>query len=118
MRIAYVIPAWPPLPSQPFVVNEMVEVAAAGHDLTVLGLYRRPDESVRHGTFEQLRPAHVLPAALVDPLSLLVALWTCCWRPFRVVATLAGLHRAAGRNPWAQLKIVAVTPKALAAAWR
>ena len=118
MRIAYVIPAWPPLPSQPFVVNEMVEVAAAGHELTVLGLYRRPADPVRHGTFERLRPAHVLPAALVDPLSRLVALWTCCWRPLRVVTTLAGLHRAAGLNPWAQLKIVAVTPKALAAAWR
>ena len=34
--IAYVIPAWPPLPSQPFVVNEMIEVAEAGHELTAL----------------------------------------------------------------------------------
>jgi glycosyltransferase involved in cell wall biosynthesis len=118
MRIAYVIPAWPPLPSQPFVVNEMVEVQAAGHELTVLGLYRRPADTVRHGTFELLRPAHVLPAALVDPSSLAVALWTCCWRPLRVLATLAGLHRAAGLNPWAHLKLLAVTPKALAAAWR
>ncbi len=118
MRIAYVIPAWPPLPSQPFVVNEMVEVQSAGHELTVLGLYRRPADAVRHGTFERLRPAHVLSAALVDPLSLLLALWTCCWRPLRVIATLAGLHRAAWTNPWAHLKIVAVTPKALAAAWR
>jgi len=25
MRIAYVIPAFPPVPSQPFVVNEMIE---------------------------------------------------------------------------------------------
>jgi glycosyltransferase involved in cell wall biosynthesis len=118
MRIAYVIPAWPPLPSQPFVVNEMVEVAAAGHELTVLGLYRSPSGSVRHATYERLRPAHVLPVPLVDPMTLLVAFWTCCWRPLRVVATLAGLHRAAGWNPWAHLKIVAVTPKALAAAWR
>jgi glycosyltransferase involved in cell wall biosynthesis len=118
MRIAYVIPAWPPLPSQPFVVNEMVEVAAAGHELTVLGLYRRRSDTMRHGTFERLRPAHVLPAALLDPITLLVALWTCCWRPVRVLTTLAGLHRAAGLNPWAQSKIVAVAPKALAAAWR
>jgi glycosyltransferase involved in cell wall biosynthesis len=118
MRIAYVIPAWPPLPSQPFVVNEMVEVQAAGHELTVLGLYRRPADPVRHGTFERLQPAHVLPAALLDARSMLLALWTCCWRPLRVLATLAGLHRAAGLNPWAHLKIVAVTPKALAAAWR
>jgi glycosyltransferase involved in cell wall biosynthesis len=118
MRIAYVIPAWPPLPSQPFVVNEMIEVAAAGHELTVVPLYRAPRGSVRHGTFERLRPAHVLPAILVDPVSLAVALWTCLWRPLRVLRTLGGLHRAAGLNPWAHAKLVAVTPKALAAAWR
>jgi glycosyltransferase involved in cell wall biosynthesis len=118
MRVAYVIPAWPPLPSQPFVVNEMLEVQAAGHELTVLGLYRRRADTVRHGTFEGLRPAHVLPARLVDPLTLAVALWALAWRPLRVLATLAGLHRAAGANPWAHLKLLAVTPKALAAAWR
>lgn len=118
MRIAYVIPAWPPLPSQPFVVNEMIEVQAAGHELSVVGLYRGAAGAVQHGTFAQLRPAHVLPAALVDPGSLLVALWTCLWRPLRVVRTLFGLHRAAGANPWAHLKLLAVTPKALASAWR
>ena len=118
MRVAYVIPAWPPLPSQPFVVNEMIEVQAAGHELTVLGLYRGAAATVRHGTFERLRPAHVLPARLVDPLTILLALWVCVWRPARVLGTLAGLHRAAGGNPWAHLKLLAVTPKALAAAWR
>jgi glycosyltransferase involved in cell wall biosynthesis len=118
MRIAYVIPAWPPLPSQPFVVNEMIEVQAAGHELTVLGLYRGAAGAVRHGTFARLAPTHVLPAALADPTSVLLALWTCCRRPLRVLAALAGLHRAAGANPWAHAKILAVTPKALAAAWR
>jgi glycosyltransferase involved in cell wall biosynthesis len=118
MRIAYVIPAWPPLPSQPFVVNEMVEVQAAGHELTVLGLYRRHAAGVAHGTFARLVPTHVLPTALVDPGTLLLAVWTCLSRPIRVVTTLAGLHRAAGRNPWAHAKLFAVTPKALAAAWR
>jgi glycosyltransferase involved in cell wall biosynthesis len=118
MRIAYIIPAWPPLPSQPFVVNEMVEVQAAGHELTVLGLYRGATPSVQHGTFARLRPAHVLPAALVDVRSLLVAVWASVWRLGRVARTLAGLHRAAGTNPWAHLKLIAVTPKALAAAWR
>src|SRR5262245_31635177 len=118
MRIAYVIPAWPPLPSQPFVVNEMVEVAEGGHELSVLGLYRRPDDGVRHGTFARLRPAHVLPAALVDPASVALAFAACVRWPLRVLATLAGLHRAAGTNPWAHAKLVAVTPKALAAAWR
>jgi glycosyltransferase involved in cell wall biosynthesis len=118
MRIAYVIPAWPPLPSQPFVVNEMIEVQTAGHELTVLGLYRGATPSVQHGTFARLRPAHVLPAALVDVRSLAVALWASLWRLGRVARTLAGLHRAAGTNPWAHLKLLAVTPKALAAAWR
>ena len=118
MRVAYVIPAWPPLASQPFVVNEMVEVQAAGHELSVLGLYRGTTPAVRHATYERLRPAHVLPAAMIDPLTVLLALWTCCWRPLRVVTTLAGLHRAAGGNVWAHLKLFAVTPKALAAAWR
>jgi glycosyltransferase involved in cell wall biosynthesis len=118
MRIAYVIPAWPPLPSQPFVVNEMTEVVEAGHELTVLGLYRRADDGLRHGTFARLRPAHVLPAALVDPASLALALAACVRWPLRVIATLAGLHVAAGTNVWAHLKLLAVTPKALAAAWR
>jgi hypothetical protein len=73
---------------------------------------------MQHGTYAALRPAHVLPAPLVDPSSLLLALWTCLTRPLRVLATLAGLHRAAGANVWAHLKLLAVTPKALAAAWR
>jgi glycosyltransferase involved in cell wall biosynthesis len=51
-------------------------------------------------------------------MTVLMALWTHLWRPLRVVGTLAGLHRAAGANPWAHLKLFAVTPKALAAAWR
>ena len=118
MRIAYVIPAWPPLPSQPFVVNEMLEVQAAGHELTVVGLYRGAAGGTQHGTYAALRPANVLPTPLVEPASLLLALRTCLTRPLRVLATLAGLHRAAGTNVWAHLKLVAVTPKALAAAWR
>src|SRR5258707_1257786 len=40
MRIAYVIPAFPPAPSQPFVVNEMIEVQEAGHEVFVVPLYR------------------------------------------------------------------------------
>jgi glycosyltransferase involved in cell wall biosynthesis len=118
MRIAYVIPAYPPLASQPFVVNEMLEVEAAGHELTVLGLYRQRTPAVRHGTFERLRPAHVLPAALADPGTLALAVWVACRHPVRVGRTLGGLHRAAGTNLWAHAKLLAVTPKALAAAWR
>lgn len=116
--IAYVIPAYPPLASQPFVVNEMVEVARAGRPLTIVPLRRGPAEPVRHGTFATLRPARVLPAALVDPASLVCAMLAVLRWPGRVVRTLAGLHRAAGWNPWAHARLVAVTPKALSAAWR
>jgi colanic acid/amylovoran biosynthesis glycosyltransferase len=118
VRIAYVIPAWPPLPSQPFVVNEMVEVQSAGHELTVLALYRDRTASLRHGTFERLRPAHVLPSALLDLRTLVLAAVVVATRPRRTIRTLAGLHRAAGRNPWAHAKLLAVGPKALAASWR
>ena len=118
MRIAYVIPAYPPVASQPFVVNEMVEVQEAGNPLVVLGLYRGPIEAVQHGTFERLRPEHVLPPALCDWRTLALAVWVAVTRPVRVLRTLAGLHWAAGRNPWAHARLVSVTPKALAAAWR
>jgi len=102
MRIAYVIPAWPPVPSQPFVVNEMVEVQAAGHELVVVPLSRAVDEGVRHGTFARLRPAHVLPAPLVDLRTLLLALATTaatrCVRWARSWACTARLAATAGRT--------------------
>ena len=50
MRIAYVIPAYPPLPSQPFVVNEMIAVQEAGHAVVLLPLYRGEEGALRHGT--------------------------------------------------------------------
>jgi glycosyltransferase involved in cell wall biosynthesis len=118
MRIAYVIPTYPPAASQPFVVNEMVEVQDAGNTLVVLSLYRDPSESVRHGTFERLRPEHVLPTALCDWRTACLAVWVLLTRPLRVLRTLGAMHRAAGTNPYAHAKLLAVTPKALAAAWR
>ena len=39
-------------------------------------------------------------------------------RPWRTLTTLLSLHRAAGLNPYAHARVLAVTPKALAAAWR
>jgi glycosyltransferase involved in cell wall biosynthesis len=39
-------------------------------------------------------------------------------RPFRVLKTLAGLHWAAGLNPYEHVSILVYTPKALATAWR
>jgi glycosyltransferase involved in cell wall biosynthesis len=116
MRIAYVIPAHPPVPSQPFVVNEMIEVQESGNALVILPLYPGSDGGVRHGTFARLHPETVLPAPLVSPGIVLAALATLASHPIRVLRTLAGAHRAAGRNPWAHLKLLAVTPKALAGA--
>jgi glycosyltransferase involved in cell wall biosynthesis len=118
MRIAYVIPAYPPLASQPFVVNEMIAVQDAGHDVVVVPLYAGETTGVRHGTFDRLRPAAVLPARLCDAATLGVALGEVVRHPWRSVCTLAGLHRAAGTSIWSHLRLLAVTPKALAAAAR
>lgn len=118
MRIAYVIPAYPPLTSQPFVVNEMIAVQEAGHAVVVLPLYAGEAGDVRHGTFARLQPAAVLPAPLCDVTTLGLALWELLRHPWRALRTLAGLHRAAGASVWSHLRLAAVTPKALAAAWR
>ena len=118
MRIAYVIPAYPPVASQPFVVNEMVAVQEAGHEVVVLSLYRGTPDGPRHGTFERFRPAAVLPPALCDARTALLSLWVLLRHPWRSLRTLAGLHVAAGSNPWSHLRLLAVTPKALAASWR
>jgi glycosyltransferase involved in cell wall biosynthesis len=116
--ILYVIPAYPPLGSQPFVVNEMVEVGRSGRPLVIVGLRPGPPEPVRHGTFAALRAARVLPAPLLDAGTVLAALAAMVRWPARVVAVLAGLHRGAGTNPWSHLRLLAVTPKSLATAWR
>src|SRR5262245_22646217 len=118
MRIAYVIPAYPPLASQPFVVNEMVAMQEAGHEVVVLPLYRSADPKVRHGTFVRFRPLAVLPAALCDARTVVVALWELLRHPLRSARALSGLHWAAGRSLWSHARLAAVTPKALAAAWR
>jgi glycosyltransferase involved in cell wall biosynthesis len=118
MRIAYVIPAYPPLTSQPFVVNEMLAVGDAGHEVVVVPLYPGETGGVRHGTFARFRALAVLPAALIDPGSAALALWVLVRHPWRTLRTLAGLHVAAGGSLWSHLRLAAVTPKALAAAWR
>jgi colanic acid/amylovoran biosynthesis glycosyltransferase len=118
MRIAYVIPAWPPQPSQPFVVNEMIEVQRAGHELVVVPLYPLTEAAVRHGTYDALRPVAVLRAKLVDGGTLLAALLTLVLHPLRTLRTLVGLHVAAGRHVWQHARLLAITPKALAAARR
>jgi SAM-dependent methyltransferase len=66
VRIAYVIPAYPPAASQPFVVNEMVEVQErARYPPPARSTGRRPS-AVRHATFERFRPVAVLPPAMVN----------------------------------------------------
>jgi glycosyltransferase involved in cell wall biosynthesis len=116
--ILYVIPAYPPLSSQPFVVNEMVEVARAGHALAILPLVPGSDDALQHGTFASLRPDVVLPARLIDLPTLWLAVVTTLRHPLRVLSTLAGLHAAAGLNPFAHARLLAVLPKALATVWR
>ena len=118
MRIAYVIPAYPPLPSQPFVVNEMIAVQDAGHAVVVLPLYRAEEGALRHGTFARLQPAVVLPAPLCDWRTAGLASWVLLRHPVRSLRALLGLHLAAGRSLASHARLVAVTPKALAAAWR
>ena len=61
MRIAYVVSSL-----STFVVNEMIGVEAAGHELVIVPLYSSPTSSVRHGTFERLVLVAILPAALCD----------------------------------------------------
>jgi glycosyltransferase involved in cell wall biosynthesis len=118
MRIAYVIPVYPPVASQPFVVNEMIEVQEAGHELLLVPVYPGPPSDLRHGTFARLRPAAVLRPTLCDLRVVALALWTLVLRPLRVLRTLVGLHWAAGRNLYTHARLLAVTPKALATAHR
>ncbi len=114
MRIAYIVPTYPYDPTEPFVVNEMVEVQDAGHEIVVASLRPAAPGAVRHGTYARLRPVLVLAPALCDLRVLAHALSTLLRHPWRVVRTLAVAHRAAGWNPYAQARILAVTPKALA----
>src|SRR4029453_2563195 len=118
MRIAYVIPAYPPLASQPFVVNEMIAVQDAGHEVIVLALYAGNARGVRHGTFAHFRPSAVLPPPLCDLRTAGLAVWALLRHPGRPRRTRAGRHRAAGSSLWSHLRLAAVTPKALAAAVR
>ena len=121
MRIAYVIPAYPPLPSQPFVVNEMIAVQEAGHEVVVLPLYRgagrrRASRDVRaaSGRSPSCRRALVRRADRGAR-----ALGRCCAIRGASLRTLGGLHRAAASAASGRIaRLLAVTPKALAAAWR
>ena len=105
-------------PSQPFVVNEMIEVQDAGPRAWSC-CRSTPGEpgGVRHGTFERLRPAAVLPPALCDAATAALAAVGAAAPP---VARAADARRAAprgGRRACGRTcGSLAVTPKALAAA--
>ncbi len=116
LRIAYVIPAYPPAPSQPFVVNEMVQVQEAGNVLFLVPLYAASGGPIRHATFERLRPAAVLSPPLLSCRVVALAFRALLAYPVRVLRTLASAHRAAGWNPFAHVRLLSLTPKALAAA--
>jgi colanic acid/amylovoran biosynthesis glycosyltransferase len=117
MRIAYVVSTYP-LPSQTFIVNEMIEVQEAGHEIVAVPLYLAAHSSVRNETFERLRPVAILPTPLFNFTVACLALWMLFTHPLRVMGTLISLHWASGLNPYAHASLILITPKALATAWR
>ena len=82
----------------------------------MLPLYAGGESEVRHGTFESLRPAALLPPALLDGRVALAALATLATRPLHAFAVVCSLLVAALPNPWAVARLAAVVPKGLAAA--
>lgn len=116
MRIAYVIPSCSGVPT--FTVNEMVEVQGAGHKLVLAPLYKSAPSLFSLGRVEALKPVTVLSAPLFNLQVAFLAFLIFLMRPLRVLVTLAGLHWAAGLNPYAHFNIFVITPKALAMAWR
>ena len=117
MRIAYLISAYPLL-SQTFIVNEMTEMQEAGQEIILAPLHGAPKSSVRHQTYERLHPVALLPCSLISPQVILLALLMLLRRPIKVLKVLAQLHLTAGLNIYAQIGLLAITPKALATAWR
>jgi colanic acid/amylovoran biosynthesis glycosyltransferase len=117
MRIAYVVSAFPVL-SQTFVINELVGVQEAGHEVVIVPLYPAPPLPVHHQTLLELRPKAILPTTFFDFRVACLALWMLCRHPLRVIGTVVSLHWTARLNPYAHVGLIAITPKALATAWR
>lgn len=116
MRIAYVIDSRSGITT--FTVNEMVEVQGAGHQLVLAPLNSSGSTPLYHGKVETLTPEAVLPDPRFDLQVAYLAILMFVRHPFRVLKTLAGLHWAAGLNPYEHVSIFVYTPKALATAWR
>src|SRR5262249_35030863 len=86
MRVAYVVPSFPAF-FQTYILNEMIEVERAGHELIIVPLYsvNSPPQD------ERLRLLHgpaVLPASLFDRAVVQRALTAVCRRPRRVLKTI------------------------------
>jgi glycosyltransferase involved in cell wall biosynthesis len=118
MQIAYIIPTYARLPFFTFIINEMIEVRRAGHELLIVPLHADAPIELSHDRLAQLRPRAVFPAALFDWRVASLALLTFFRHPLRALRVLIALHYAAGRNLYAQAGLMAVIPKALATAWR
>lgn len=114
MRIAYIVPV-PTLMT--FVYNEMVEVQEAGHEMIMVPLRPELPPKVPVRILNRLKPENILPANLMSPAILGRALQMILTRPLRVLGTFLSLHWAAGLNPFAQVGILVIAPKALATAW-
>ncbi len=96
----------------------MTEVQEAGHEVVVVPLYSIPHSPLHQGTPACLRSKIALPPARFDLKVGWLALLTILRRPFRVCRTLLQLHWTAGFNPYAHIRLIALTPKALASVWR
>jgi len=116
LRVAYVIPAYPPLASQPFVVNEMIEVQNAGHAVVILPLYAGKSGRTPHGTFAGLHPTEVLFPATISGAMILGALATFVRHPVLTIRTVAAAFSQAWLSPISMLRFASIVPRALAAA--
>jgi colanic acid/amylovoran biosynthesis glycosyltransferase len=114
MRIAYIVPTSEVLT---YIYNEMIEVQKAGHELIVTPLRLASPFDAPLRTLDLLKPVRTLPASLCNTTIICLSLYVLLTRPLRVLRTLISLHWAAGFNPFVHASILAVTPKALAAAW-
>ena len=117
MRIVYVVPAHP-LFSHTFIVNEMIKMQEFGQEIILAPLHSASNSSVRHKSYDQLQSLSILPAPLFNLGVGVLALRMFFSKPVTALKTLIALHYQAGLNIYAQGKLIALVPKAMATAWR
>lgn len=115
MRIAYFVSSYPSVPT--FILNEMVEVQSAGHEIVIVPLKSSRPSAACQNVHDRVRPANVFHVSLINLKITWLALCMLMSHPLRVLHTLVGLHWAAGLNPYAHASLIAIVPKALAAGW-